>query len=235
VKEWRLLSATVLAVVLAPAVATGASARSAHPQLAGIASRPPLVSQIVEGVSLGGVAVGMQSSEVNETWGTPNQHACHGTQAIGERAFDGMTCDWDTRGGRNGPLTVIFDYGAGGIVRYVSAYTEGAKRPKYRRWKTASGIGLGSSITQLERTYGSKLRTVPYRYAGQATQNERTRYVVSSLGGTRWVTAFLVPVLSTPSQTYAPFQIGRVEQVWIASAADFRSYFNGYAKASWRP
>ena len=235
VTAWRLLAATVLVVVVALGVATGAPARSAPAQLASDARRPPLVSRIVEGVSLGGVAVGMQSSEVNETWGTPIQHACHGTQGIGNRAFAGLVCDWDTRGGRNGPLTVIFDNDAGGIVGSISVYTESAKRPRYRRWRTASGIGLGSPHAQLQRAYGSKLRTVPYGDAGRSHEHERTYYVLTTRGGTKWVTLFVVPVLSGSSQTYLPFQIGRVQWVWILSAADFRSYFDGYAKPSWRP
>ena len=114
-----------------------------------IRKKPPLDSKIVEGLSIGGVAVGMHWNEAEVPWGTPAMKACHGT------GDSGMTCDWDTRGGRNGPLGAVFG-GPAFIVQSMSVYTEAARTPKYRRWKTAEG----SPLTPREpTTYAATLLT----------------------------------------------------------------------------
>ena len=194
-----------------------------------IRKKPPLSSRIIEGISLGGVGPGMPWGEAEAQWGTPDRdRACHG----GGAPIGSFVCDWDTRGGRNGPISVIFaDNRQSFVVGSVLVHTEAARRPKYARWKTSAGIGVGSTSAALVRAYGGRLRTVPFGNAGRTSENERTYYLVTSRGGSKWVTAFHVPL----RQVLHPWQLRRVERIDIMSSPAFRQYYDLYAPPGWRP
>jgi hypothetical protein len=204
---------------------------------------PPLVSRAPDDATLGGVALGMQREAVVLAWGpTDDRKACHGTQAIGDRSFRGLLCHWATNrvvaGFKQGPIQATFesDRERGQVVRMVVLTSDGRRQPTYRRWTTAKEIGLTAPVSRLERAYGGRLRQVPPARPDLAL--ESTWYVVSRQGSTRIVTSFLVPKQSraqNAASSYEPFELGRVRQVSILSAADFQAYWRRYAVPSWRP
>jgi hypothetical protein len=204
---------------------------------------PPLVSRAPDDATLGGVTLGMQFEAVKLAWGpTDERKACHGTQGFSGRPFRGLSCSWATNrvvaGFKEGPLGATFesDRERGQVVRMIGLTSEGKRQPTYRRWTTAEGIGLTAPLSRLERAYGGRLRQVPPARPELAL--ESTWYVVSQQGSTRIVTAFLVPKLSraqNPASPYETFELGRVRQLSILSAADFRASWGRYAVPSWRP
>ena len=221
---------------------------SARPGSAG--KLPPLVSTIVEGESLGGVAIGMTEDEVWQQWGKPRRSACHGSSASeppGSPGYElgGMVCYWDIdrtiKGISDGPVRAFYAPRALGgqeiAVRGLTIFRGEVRVPKYRRWKTAKGIGLGSTLDGLKRAYGGKLRKVPFALAAKLPETDRTYYVVTSRGGGRWVTSFSLPTATAHGRERPPpaFLVDRVASIDIMASASFRQYFGNYASRGWRP
>ena len=204
---------------------------------------PPLVSHAPDDTTLGGVTLGMQWSAVVQAWGkTDERSACHGTQAIGNRTFRGLVCDWATNqvigGFKQGPIGATFEVNRerGPVVRTIGVRTQGKQQPTYRRWTTVKGIGLAAPTVRLQRAYGGRLRKVPPARPELAL--ETVWYVVTRDGGARTVTAFLVPKQArsaNPASAYEEFELERVREIHVLSVADFKATWRRYAVPSWRP
>jgi hypothetical protein len=221
---------------------------SAQPVRAG--KLPPLVSTIVEGESMGGVAIGMTEDEVWAQWGKPKRSACHGSSAAeppGSPGYElgGMVCYWDIartiKGISDGPVSAFYAPRAISrpelVVRSLTVFRGEVRVPKYRRWKTVGGIGLGSTLDRLKRAYGSKLRKVPFALAAKLPETDRTYYVVTSRDGGKWVTSFSLPTATAHGRERPPaaYLVDRVASIDIMASASFRQYFGNYAPRGWRP
>lgn len=106
----------------------------------------PRSARIVDGHSVAGVSLGAQirltatgdavRSGVPAGWGRVRGGAC----------FEATNCSWDVAGG--GTVEVILDARSSRVQRVVTSAP---------RWRTARGIGSGSSTAALQRAYGRRL------------------------------------------------------------------------------
>lgn len=214
------------------------------------AKRPPLRSRIVEGLSMGGVEIGMWQGEVEEQWGTPKSSACHGSSGAappGSPSYElgGMACDWDIQfsaGGVSSGLVGAF-FGVRvesrrqeNRVEELTVLRDEGRLPKYRRWKTSRGIGLGSRVEALKRAYGRSLQTVRFR-KGWEPGDYDPYYLVTVRDGGRWVTVFNVAMARPRGNTPPPpaYVGDRVSWIEILPAASFRSIYRRQARPGWRP
>jgi hypothetical protein len=123
-------------------VATGAASLVAATAVADA----PRSARIVDGHSMAGVSLGAQirltptggavRSGVPADWGRLRGGAC----------FEGTNCSWDVAGG--GTVEVILDARSSRVERIAT---------RAPRWRTARGIGRGSTTVALQRAYGRRL------------------------------------------------------------------------------
>lgn len=232
--------AATLGTALVVSTAAAQSTRSTPRTL------PPLTSTIVEGLSMGGVEIGMTENEVAEQWGKPKSSACHGSagsEPPGSPGYEygGRQCDWDIEftamGVSSGLVWAFFAPGTEEfVVRTLTIWRE-AKLAKYRRWRTSKGIGLGSSLDSLKRAYGGRLRKVPFRHADRLPETDRCYYVATTRGGGKWITSFSLPTATAKGREKPPpaYMVDRVAVVDIRPSASFRQYWRDYAPSGWRP
>jgi len=194
-----------------------------------IAKQPPLVTRAADDATLGKATLGLGFGEVEELWGTPKQSACHGMsgRTASGQPWRGRLCYWGitlTGGGvSEGEISGVFELRPGNrqVLRAVTVHTYPGRSPRYRGWKTAGGIRLLSSVSELRRAYGGRLERVPLL-------NEKSPpvwYIAVTRGGTRIVTEF---------GTYSG-DPDSVQLISLQTTAGFSETYRRLAKPSWRP
>jgi hypothetical protein len=132
---------------------------------AGIAALPkPKTATIKPLKSIDGISLGMAKAKVVSQWGVPVYP--NGDSACGSTRYDrGETCVWF---GRDAIPTLppeggVVHFNSAGKVCHVSIQAGvGLRSPnalvitRLKRWKTAAGIGLGSSIAAAKRAHGGQ-------------------------------------------------------------------------------
>jgi hypothetical protein len=108
------------------------------------ASALPSKGRIVPGVSMGGLKIGMTLTQAKKAWGRPT--TCN-LWKNGDGKWEG-SCQW----GRHQAVRATIALFAG-RVNYMAIEKHGS----YPKWKTASGVRLGSSLLKLETAYGTAL------------------------------------------------------------------------------
>jgi hypothetical protein len=153
----------------------------------------PREAQIVEGRSMAGVSL---NSEVRlapkrdrvlngapARWGTMRGGTC----------FEGTNCSWDVAGG--GTVQVIL-HARNSRVQRISTDAPG--------WRTARGIGRGSTTSSLRRIYGSRIA-------------RRTTCALNGFGGDS--TGYLMNSRVDRERRFTFFELSaarqRVSRIWI--------------------
>jgi hypothetical protein len=151
-KRWVMVGAVACGIVV-PASAMGSS--SPYPPLPHFPTK-----LIVLGKSIAGVTVGERTAKAIKAWGGSSL-GCSGTSTPVE-------CIWgNDANGTDG--TVSISLANGRVVRItlqLNANTSGEAvfKGPMMKLKTKQGIGLKSSITQLEKLYPGKIGTNGFGY-----------------------------------------------------------------------
>jgi hypothetical protein len=111
----------------------------------------PHRAKIVRFVEIGGVKLNMGKPKVSNLWGPPDgcDSPNRGT----------VTCVWQTYGSLDFPpegASVDFYHGEACWIRILAgSNTQGGLTvTRFKRWRTAEGIGLGSYLAKVKRAYG---------------------------------------------------------------------------------
>jgi hypothetical protein len=153
----------------------------------------PRSAQVVEGRSMADVSlnakVSVGSSETTVQSGAP---AGWGTLR-GDGCFEATNCSWDVAGG--GTVEVILDARNSRVQRVATTAPQ---------WRTADGIGRGSTRTALRRAYGRRIV-------------RRTTCGLNGFGGVS--TGFVLNSRHHEERRFTFFELSqsgcRVARVWI--------------------
>ena len=111
-------------------------------------------------------------------------------------------CSWytaphDTLGALQVSLAPLTSAGATTDAKVVILRIEDLKgqpgfrwKPVFTGWRTASGIGLRSTVAAVQKAYGARLHTVPHPKTPPAYSYSALTYVITRNNGKRWVIIF---------------------------------------------
>ncbi len=162
----KIRIAAVAAVVLALALAAGAQA----------ALPKPKTTLIVPGRSIAGLEVGKPEAAVAKAWGpggcTSGTCAYEGKKGTGE----GAVAYLEERQGTAPKIWMVF----------ISANVADAAKPNFEgpvsKYRTAKGIGLGSSLAEVRRAYKAAKKTGPTTYVLKGPGEAETQFGFGSDG-----------------------------------------------------
>jgi hypothetical protein len=193
-----VLLAGVVAItgLVMPTILAAAPTKAVH---------PPKTGRIVEGLSAGGVSIGDSYADMIAAWGKPDDIYCdhrNDGEGLGSVYRNGVSeCAWyvaphNSLGTLEASLAPLTTYGATTDAKVVLIRIWDLKnqpgyksKPELTGWRTASGIGLRSTLAATQKAYGRRLHTVPYGKRLTPGQSGLT-YLATRRGGRRWVTIF---------------------------------------------
>jgi hypothetical protein len=139
----RRIANVVIALIALAALTASPLSNAALPK--------PHTAKIVRFVQIGGVKLDMGKTKVKSLWGAPD--ACD-TPNRGT-----VTCVWQQYGQPDFPpqgASVDFYHGKACWVRLFAGINPqgGLTVTRFKHWRTAEGIGLGSYLSKVKHTYG---------------------------------------------------------------------------------
>lgn len=164
----KIRIAAAVAVVLALALALAAGAQAALPK--------PKTMLIVPGRSIAGLEVGKPETAVAKAWGpggcTSGTCSYEGKKGTGETAVAYL----EERQGTPPKIWMVF----------ISANIADAAKPNFEgpvsKYRTAKGIGLGSSLAEVRRAYKAVKKTGPTTYVLSGPGEAETQFGFGSDG-----------------------------------------------------